>query len=128
MEMITTDEVMDKLDMFQVRFGRVDGFRWCEVEIFSADAGTQFTLIEFQYKCHTRNIRTTLEALKHQATNRKIEVIWKTFCTIAHSLMVNALFLEVYIKFCINVYSRSYISGTTNKILDKRKWRANHAI
>ena len=28
MENITTEEVMDKLDMFQARFGRVDGFGW----------------------------------------------------------------------------------------------------
>ena len=28
MENITTEEVMDKLDMFRVRFGKVVGFGW----------------------------------------------------------------------------------------------------
>ena len=28
MENITTEEVMDKLDMFQAIFGKVDGFCW----------------------------------------------------------------------------------------------------
>ena len=40
---ITTEEVMDKLDMFQSRFGKIDEFGWWDLEIFSADAGTQFT-------------------------------------------------------------------------------------
>ena len=37
MEKFTTEEVMDKLDMFQSRYGKID-------EIISSDAGTQFTL------------------------------------------------------------------------------------
>ena len=28
MEKITTEEVMDKLDMFQSRFGKIDQFEW----------------------------------------------------------------------------------------------------
>ena len=48
MEKITTEEVMDKLDMFQSRFGKIDEFRWWDLEIISADAGTQFTLTEFK--------------------------------------------------------------------------------
>ena len=43
MEKITTEEVMDKLDMFQSRFGKIDQFGWWDLEIISADAGTQFT-------------------------------------------------------------------------------------
>ena len=45
---ITTAEVMDKLDMFQSRFGEIYQFGWWDLEIISADAGTQFTLTEFQ--------------------------------------------------------------------------------
>ena len=42
-EKITTEEVMDKLDMFQFRFGKIDQFGWWDLERISADAGTQFT-------------------------------------------------------------------------------------
>ena len=43
MENITTEEVMDKLDMFQARFVKVDEFGWCYMEIIKTDSGTQFT-------------------------------------------------------------------------------------
>ena len=43
MEEITTEEVMDKLDMFQSRFGKIDQFGWWDLERISEDAGTQFT-------------------------------------------------------------------------------------
>ena len=39
---------MDKLDMFQSRFGVIDKFGWRDLERISADAGTQFTLMEFK--------------------------------------------------------------------------------
>ena len=42
MKKITTEEVMDNLDMFQSRFGKIDKFGWWDLEIISADAGTQF--------------------------------------------------------------------------------------
>ena len=51
MENITTAEVMDKLDMFQSRFGKIDQSGSWDLEIISADAGTQFTLTEFKDGC-----------------------------------------------------------------------------
>ena len=39
MENITTEEVMDKLDMFQSRFRKIDQFGWWDLERISADAG-----------------------------------------------------------------------------------------
>ena len=42
-ENITTAEVMDKLDMFQSRFGKIDQFGWWDLERISVDAGTLFT-------------------------------------------------------------------------------------
>ena len=48
MEKITTEEVMDKLDMFQSRFGKIDESGWWDLEIISADTGTQFTLTDFK--------------------------------------------------------------------------------
>ena len=40
MEKITTEEVMDKLDMFQSSFGKIDQFGWWYFERISEDAGT----------------------------------------------------------------------------------------
>ena len=48
MEKITTKEIMEKLDMFQSRFGKIDQFGWWDLERISADAGTQFTLTGFK--------------------------------------------------------------------------------
>ena len=48
MEKIATEDVMDKLHMFQSRFGKIDQFGWWDLERVSADAGTQFTLTDFK--------------------------------------------------------------------------------
>ena len=66
MERISTEEVMDKLDMFQYKFGKIDKYGWWELEIISADVGTQFTSTEFQYKCKTCGVHLKLSALEHQ--------------------------------------------------------------
>ena len=47
MDRITTEEVMDKLDMFQSRFGKIYEFGRWDLERFLADAGTKFTSTEF---------------------------------------------------------------------------------
>ena len=43
MENITTEEVVDKIDIFQARFGKVDEFGWWYMERIQNDADTQFT-------------------------------------------------------------------------------------
>ena len=43
MEKIFTEDVMDMLDMFQSRFGKIDEFGWWDLEMISADAKSQFT-------------------------------------------------------------------------------------
>ena len=48
MEKITTKEVMDKLDMFQERFGKVDEFGYWDMDIIQTYAGRQFISKEFQ--------------------------------------------------------------------------------
>ena len=48
MEKITTEEVMEKLDMFQSIFGKIDQFGWWDLERISADVGTQFTSTQFK--------------------------------------------------------------------------------
>ena len=74
MEKITTEEVMDKLDMFQSRFGKIDQFGWWDLERVSADAGAQFTLTEFKDECQTRGVRLKLAAPEYQEMNRQVEV------------------------------------------------------
>ena len=54
---------MDKLDMFQSRFGKIDQFGWWDLERIPVDAGTKFTLTEFKYECKTRGVRFTLAQL-----------------------------------------------------------------
>ena len=48
MDKIATEEVMDKLDMFQSRFVKIDEFEWWGLEIILADSGTQFTSTDFK--------------------------------------------------------------------------------
>ena len=47
MERVTTEEIMDRLDMFHARFGKIDKFGWWDLEIISADSGTHFAFKEF---------------------------------------------------------------------------------
>ena len=70
MENITTAEVMDKLDMFQSRFRKIDQSGWWDLERISSDAGTQFPSMEFKDECQTRRVRLTLLAPEHQEMNR----------------------------------------------------------
>ena len=97
MEKISTEQVMDKLDMFQSRFGKIDKFGWWDLERISADAGTQFTSTYFKEECQTCGVHFTLAAPEHQEMNEQVKVTWRTLRTIAHSLMVHARVLESYI-------------------------------
>ena len=74
MENITTAEVMEKLDMFQSRFGKMDQFGWWDLERISADADTQFTSTEFKEEYQTRGVCLTLVAPEHQEINVQVEV------------------------------------------------------
>ena len=53
MEKIQIEEVMDKLDMFQSIYEKIDKFGWWDLEGILADAGTQFTSTEFKEECQT---------------------------------------------------------------------------
>ena len=48
MEKNTTEKVMNKPNMFQYRFGRIDEFGLLDLERVWADAGTQCTSTEFK--------------------------------------------------------------------------------
>ena len=98
MENITTAEVLDKLDMFQSRFGKIDQFGWWDLERISADAGTQFTSTEFKDECQTHGFFLTLAAPEHQEMNGQVDVTWRTLRTVAHALMVHARVSELYVR------------------------------
>ena len=108
MENITTEEVMDKLDMFQFRFGKIDKFGWWDLEIISSDAGTQFTSTEFKDECQNRGVLLTLQATEHQEMNVQVEVTWITLRTVAHSLMIHSRVPEVYVHFAL-MYTTDHI-------------------
>ena len=108
MENITTAEVMDKLDMFQSRIGKIDQFGWWDLERISSDAGTKFTSTEFKEKYQTRGVRLTLAAPEHQDMNGQDEVTWRTLRTIAHALMVHARVPEIYVHFAL-MYTTDHI-------------------
>ena len=48
MEKIKTEEVIVKLDSFQLTLGKINEFGWWDLERVSADAGAQFTSTEFK--------------------------------------------------------------------------------
>ena len=98
---ITTEEVMEKLDMFQSIFEKIDQFGWWDLEIISADAGTQFTSTEFKDECQNHGVSLTLAEPEHQEMNRQVEVTWRTLRTVAHFLMVHARVPEVYVHFTL---------------------------
>ena len=81
---------MDKLDMFQSRFEKIDEYGWWDLRRISEDAGMQFTLTEFKYECQTRGVRLTLAAPEDQDMNGKVEATWRMLSTVAHYLMVHA--------------------------------------
>ena len=108
MENITSAEVMDKLDMFQSRFGKIDQFGWWDLERISADAGTQFTSTEFKEEFQTRGVRLTLAAPEHQEMNGQFEVTCRTLRTVVHAIMVHARVLEVYVHFAL-MYTTDHI-------------------
>ena len=108
MDIITTQKVMDKLDIFLYKFGKIDKFGWWDLEIISADADTKFTSTEFQDECQTRDVHLTLVASEHQEMNGQMKVTWRTLRTIYQLIMVHARVLEVYIAFYFNRYGRSY--------------------
>ena len=69
MKTITTDKVMDKLDMFKSIFGKVDEFGWWDLERIKTDACTKFTSKEFQEGLSVHGLLITLEAPDQQKMN-----------------------------------------------------------
>ena len=68
-----------------------------------------------------------LVAPEHQEMNIQVKVTWRTFRTIAHSLIVHARVLEAYIHFVL-MYTTDHIYGSINQRFDKQRQQSNHAI
>ena len=66
MESITTEEVMDKLDMFQARFGKLDEFGWWDMDRIQTDSGTQFTSKNFQEGLYICGVQLALVTPDHK--------------------------------------------------------------
>ena len=108
MEKITSEEIMDTLDMFQSRFGKLDEFGWWDLEIISEDAGKQFISTDFKEECQTRQVYLTLEVLDNQEINGQVEVTRITLRTITQYLMVHTTVLEAYNHFT-SIYTKDHI-------------------
>ena len=99
---------MEKLDMFQSRFVKIDQFGWWDLETISADAGTQFTSTEFKEECQNHGVRLTLAAPEHQEMNGQVEVTWRTLRRVAYALMVHAIVPKVYVRLTL-MYTTDHI-------------------
>ena len=66
MENITTEEVMDKLVMFQAIFGKTNEFSWWDMERIQTESGTNFTSKEFQGGIYVRGLQLSLAAPDHK--------------------------------------------------------------
>ena len=65
---------MEKLDMFQEIFGKLDLFGWWDMEITQTDSDMQFTYKEFQKGLSIRGLQLVLASPDHQETNGQVEV------------------------------------------------------
>ena len=108
MERFSTEEVMDKLDMFQGRFGKIDKFILWDLDRVSVDTGTQFTSTEFHDECQTRGVWITLASPEHHKMDGNVKGTQRTLCTITHSLIVHTIFLGTYIHFML-IYTEDHI-------------------
>ena len=101
MENITTEEVMDKLDMFQERFVKVDELGWWYIDRIQTDSYMQIAPKEFQEIFSVCLVRLALATPDHQEMNGQVEVTWWTFWTISHSIMVHTQVSGEYIHFLL---------------------------
>ena len=84
MKNITTEEVMEKLDMFQARFGIIDKFGWWDMKRIQNYAGTQFTYKDFQEFFYVHEVQLPLAAQYHQEMDFQVEMTWRKLRTISH--------------------------------------------
>ena len=73
LENITTEEVMDKLDMFQETFGKLHAFGWWDIYRIQTDSGMHFSSKEFQGGISVRGARLASATPYHQETNGQLK-------------------------------------------------------
>ena len=73
MENITTEEVMENIDMFKVLFVKVDEFGWWDMERIQTDADMKFTSNEFGEGIFVHVVRLELAAPDHQEMNGRVK-------------------------------------------------------
>ena len=73
-EKIKTEEVIDMLDMFHSRFGKIETFLWWDFERISADAGKKFTSMDFKEEFQTRGFYLTSAVPDHPEMNIQVKV------------------------------------------------------
>ena len=110
MEKISTEEVMDRLNMFQYTFKKIDKFGQWDLERISAGAGSEFTSTDFKEEYQNYEVHMALAAAEHQIINVQVEVTWIKMRTIVHSLMVHARVSKAYINFAL-MYTTDHIFG-----------------
>ena len=72
-ENMTTEEFMDRLDLFQGIFGKLDEFGWWDMEIIQTDTGMRLTPKEFQEGIYIRGFPVALAAPDHQEMNGRLK-------------------------------------------------------
>ena len=127
MEKISTEEVIDNLDMFQSKFGKIDEFGWCDLEIISSMKegiyldGSQRRLLNSRSSFWVSSSGTSV----NERTGRSyMDNVAYNF-TLSYGTCY--IFWSVYLFF-INLYDRSYFSGSTNQKYYKQRRKSDHAI
>ena len=71
------------------------------MERIQTDAGTEFTLKEFQEGLYVHGVPITLAETELQEMNGQVGVTWQTLQNISHLIMVHTLVLDKYIHFAL---------------------------
>ena len=128
MEKITTEEVMDKLDMFQSRFGK-NGRIWMVV-FRNNSRRCRYTIYLDILLRRMPNSQSSFDVSgsgtsgnEQKSRNYTENVAYNR--TLSYGTCQS--FGSVY-SVCIDVYNRSHILGSTNKRSDKQRRRSDHAI
>jgi transposase InsO family protein len=89
----TCSSVIDCLTRHQAEHGHTGNYGYLDIARIRADAGSQFTSLEFkQFKqhCWTSGRNISLAAPKKQHQNHLVERTWQSVSTMARSLLVHA--------------------------------------
>ena len=92
---------MDKLDMLQAIFGKVDEFGWWDMERIKNDSGTQFISKYFKEDIHVRGLQLESAAIYQQIINGQVELTCITLRAIVYSVMVHARVSDEYIHLAL---------------------------